>query len=73
MKPGYTALPIERGNEILVITDIPARVCENCGEPYLSEQTAREVQKIAKQLLPKKSRSSRPARGGREVSHAAFR
>ena len=71
-KAGHTVLPIERGAIILVITDIPARVCENCGEPYLSEETSLEVQSLAGQLLPPKTRAQRQ-RGEREVVQASFR
>ncbi len=44
-------LPIERGNAILLITDIPARVCENCGETYMDEETAQGVQDLANETL----------------------
>ncbi len=48
---GTTVLPIERGNAILLVTDIPARVCENCGETYLDEETAQGVQDLANETL----------------------
>ncbi|MBI3654668.1 MAG: type II toxin-antitoxin system MqsA family antitoxin [Acidobacteria bacterium] len=51
MRKGTTLLPIERGNAILLITDIPAQICTNCGEPYLKEDIAREVQQLANQRL----------------------
>ena len=51
MRKGKTILPIERGNAILLITDIPAQVCTNCGEPYIKEQIAREVQQLANERL----------------------
>ena len=47
MERGTTILPIERENEILLITDIPAQVCANCGEAYLEENTSISVQKLA--------------------------
>jgi YgiT-type zinc finger domain-containing protein len=50
-KQGTTMLPIERGNAILLITDIPARVCENCGETYLDEDIAQGVQDLANETL----------------------
>lgn len=48
---GTTVMPIERGAKIMLITDIPAQVCTNCGEPYLSEATAREVEQVAQEML----------------------
>ena len=50
-KQGTTMLPIERGKAILLITEIPARVCANCGEPYLDEATAQGVQELANERL----------------------
>jgi YgiT-type zinc finger domain-containing protein len=51
MRNGKTILPIERGNAILLLTDIPAQVCANCGEPYIKEEIEREVQKLANKRL----------------------
>ena len=50
-EPGATIIPIERGDAILLITDIPARVCANCGETYLDEGIAEKVQDLANQTL----------------------
>jgi YgiT-type zinc finger domain-containing protein len=33
-KPGTTTVTLERGAVTLVIKDVPARVCANCGEAY---------------------------------------
>ncbi len=37
--PGTVTVTLERGETTLVIKGVPARVCENCGEAYLDEQT----------------------------------
>lgn len=58
-KQGTTVLPIERGNAILLITDIPARVCENCGETYLDEDIAEGVQDLANETLSGEVRYTR--------------
>ena len=70
-KKGTTLLPVERGSAILLITDIPARVCENCGETYLDEETAQEVQDLANETLSGKV-SYAKARGKREVLVTPF-
>lgn len=70
-RKGTTVLPIERGNAILLITDIPARVCENCGETYLDEDIAREVQDLANETLSGEI-SYAKARSEREVLVTAF-
>jgi YgiT-type zinc finger domain-containing protein len=70
-KKGTTILPIERGKAILLITDIPARVCENCGETYIDEETAQGVQDLANETLDGEV-SYAGARGEREVLVTAF-
>ena len=50
-KEGAVILPIEPGNAILPVTDIPARVCANCGEPYLDEHTDSDIQELANKTL----------------------
>ena len=44
-------LPIERGKAVLLVTDIPARICANFGEPYIDEKTAKEVEAFANEEL----------------------
>ena len=46
-----TVLPIEHLKAVLLITDIPARICSNCGEPYIDEKTAKEVEALANEEL----------------------
>lgn len=41
--PGTTTVTLQRGNTVVVIRDVPAEICENCGEYYLDESTARRV------------------------------
>jgi len=40
-------LPIECGKAVLLVTDIPARICANYGEPYIDEKIAKEVEALA--------------------------
>ena len=42
-QPGTVVLPLQRGETIVIIKGVPADVCDNCGEPYLSEAVTREV------------------------------
>jgi len=42
---GLVTVTLERGNVTLVYKAVPAQVCENCGEEYISsETTARLLQ-----------------------------
>ena len=51
VKRGTTVLPIERGETILLVTDIPARICASCGEPYIDERIAGQVEALANEEL----------------------
>lgn len=48
--PGTTSLTIERGEMTLVLKQIPARVCSNCGEAYFDETTTRRIEVLADQV-----------------------
>lgn len=38
-KPGKATVTLERQGTTLVIKDVPALVCANCGEEYVDEST----------------------------------
>jgi YgiT-type zinc finger domain-containing protein len=38
---------LERGKTVVVVRDVPADVCENCGEYYLDSTVAQEVYRRA--------------------------
>ncbi|MDH4203704.1 MAG: type II toxin-antitoxin system MqsA family antitoxin [Phycisphaerae bacterium] len=44
---GLTTVTLERGPTTVVIKDVPAEICENCGEYYLSEEVTDKVQNLA--------------------------
>lgn len=48
---GMTTVILERGKTTVVIKDVPAEVCENCGEYYLSEEVTEKVQELAEQAV----------------------
>jgi YgiT-type zinc finger domain-containing protein len=48
---GLTTVTLERGRTTVVIKDVPAEICENCGEYYLSEEVTDRVQKLAEQAV----------------------
>ena len=41
--PGTTTVTLQRDNSVVVIRDVPAEICEDCGEYYLSEPVAKRV------------------------------
>jgi YgiT-type zinc finger domain-containing protein len=42
-QPGTATVVLQRGSATVVINDVPAQVCENCGEEYVDEQVAEAV------------------------------
>ncbi len=44
---GKTTVVLERGKTTVVIKDVPADICENCGEYYLSEERTARVMEMA--------------------------
>ena len=37
-RPGVVTVPLTRADTTVVIKGVPAEVCENCGEYYLTEE-----------------------------------
>ena len=48
---GFTTVTLERGHTTVIIKDVPAEICENCGEYYLSEVVTEKVQNLAEQAF----------------------
>ncbi|MGK7344465.1 MAG: type II toxin-antitoxin system MqsA family antitoxin [Candidatus Nitrospinota bacterium M3_3B_026] len=46
-RAGRTTVTLERGAMTLVVKGVPAKVCENCGEDYLDEETVKDLEAIA--------------------------
>ncbi|HEY7584954.1 MAG TPA: type II toxin-antitoxin system MqsA family antitoxin [Candidatus Deferrimicrobiaceae bacterium] len=46
---GTATVTLERSGTTLVIKDVPAEVCGNCGEEYVGEETTRRLLKDAEE------------------------
>lgn len=42
-KEGRTTITLERAGVIVVFKDVPAEICENCGEDFLSAEVGQEL------------------------------
>lgn len=52
LKPGKTALTFQMdGDRIVVIRDVQAMVCEECGEESIDFETAKNVEKQVQKAL----------------------
>jgi len=49
--PGQTTVTLQRGNATVVIKDVPAEVCENCGEQYFDEALTAKLLERAEQAV----------------------
>lgn len=49
LKPGTTTLEIWRGEELIVIKDVPADVCLQCKEAYLSAQVSERLDEFLRE------------------------
>jgi YgiT-type zinc finger domain-containing protein len=47
VKPGTTTFTVERDQMTLVLKEVPAGVCQQCGEAYFDEATTRRIEEIA--------------------------
>jgi YgiT-type zinc finger domain-containing protein len=61
-RQGEVTVTLQRGGTTVILKGVPAEVCENCGEYYLSE-------KITEQIL---DRAEQAVRSGAEVEILRF-
>lgn len=47
--PGFTTVTLQRGDHTLIIKSVPAEICDNCGEYYLSDDVATRLYRQAEQ------------------------
>jgi len=44
---GLATVTLQRGSSTIIIKSVPAQICDNCGEYYLSDEVAESVLRIA--------------------------
>ena len=49
--PGHTTVTLEKNGGALIVRNVPAQVCENCGEAYVSAEITRSLLESAHQTL----------------------
>jgi YgiT-type zinc finger domain-containing protein len=52
-KPGLATVTLENNQTVVVIKDVPAQICNNCGHYYLSDDYAEKVLQIAHETAKK--------------------
>ncbi len=46
MKEGFTTYSVELGFGVVVVRNVPAKICSQCGEEWISPTVAEELEKI---------------------------
>ena len=50
-QPGTVTVTLQRGDSVVVIRDVPAAVCRQCGEYYLDDGPASRVMAMAEEAV----------------------
>ncbi|MEH2089567.1 type II toxin-antitoxin system MqsA family antitoxin [Nostoc sp.] len=50
-KPGLVTVTLERDECIIVLKKVPAEICDNCGEYYLSDAVTEQVLQKAESAI----------------------
>jgi YgiT-type zinc finger domain-containing protein len=50
-RPGFTTVTLEREGAALVVRKVPAQICDNCGEAYVSAEVTRSLLQSAREAL----------------------
>lgn len=48
---GTTSITLERGSTTLVFKNVPAQICNNCGEEYIDDDITRPILEQAEQAI----------------------
>jgi YgiT-type zinc finger domain-containing protein len=48
---GTTTITLERGTSTIVFKDVPALVCDNCGEKYVEDKITRNLLQNANDII----------------------
>ena len=50
-KPGFVTVTLHRGSSTIIFREVPADVCENCGEYFLSEEVTEKLLERAEEAV----------------------
>ncbi len=50
-KKGTTTVTLEKGSSTIVFKEVPAQICDNCGEKYIDEATTKELLNKAREIV----------------------
>lgn len=50
-RPGTATVTLKRGKAAVLFRQVPALICDNCGEPYHDDEATRELLEQAEQAV----------------------
>jgi YgiT-type zinc finger domain-containing protein len=50
---GFATVVLNRGNSTIIVKNVPARICPNCGEYYLTAEITKSIFNIANEAIKK--------------------
>jgi len=50
-KKGTTTVTLEKDSSTIVFKEVPAEVCDNCGEKYIDKSTTKELLSKARSIV----------------------
>ena len=50
-KEGTTTVTLEKGSSTIVFKEVPAHICDNCGEKYIDASTTKELLNKARHIV----------------------
>ena len=50
-KLGTTTVTLEKDGSTIVFKEVPANICDNCGEKYIDDSVAKELLKKARDIV----------------------
>ncbi len=53
-KAGKTTYTVDPGFGVIVVRDVPAIICSQCGEEWIADTTAKSLEKIVNEARKKK-------------------
>ena len=48
---GTTTVTLEKGDSTIVFKEVPAQICDNCGEKYIDDSITKELLKKARDIV----------------------
>ena len=50
-KEGFTTVTLEKNGSTIVFKEVPAQICDNCGEKYIDSSITKELLKRARTIV----------------------